>query len=79
MTLPNIEHATITVNSWNRIIIQMDQGWVYWDRNHLGTDDEGNFITPNSPEEITYFQYGVYSPDTDFNARIVVVEQNNKN
>lgn len=73
--LPTIEHATVTLNERNRVVIQMHDGWVFWDRNHFGTDENGNFIEPEFPEDIAYFRYGVYSPATDFAARIVVVAE----
>lgn len=72
--LPTIAHATVTLNVRNRVVIQMDDGWVYYDRNHYGTDENGNYIEP-LPEEIYYYRYGVYSPTTDFDARIVVVAE----
>lgn len=72
--LPNIPHATVTLNVRNRVVIQMDEGWVFWDRYEYGTDENGNYIEP-LPEEISYSRYGVYSPATDFDARIVVVAE----
>lgn len=72
--LPTIPHATVTLNVRNRVVIQMDDGWVFWDRNHYGTDENGNFIEP-LPEEMMYFRYGVYAPTTDFDNCIVVVAE----
>lgn len=73
--LPTIEHATVTLNVRNRVVIQMDEGWVFWDRASFGTDENGNFIEPDAPEYISYSRYGVYAPNTDFDARIVVVAE----
>lgn len=73
-TLPVIAHADVSFNQWGRVVIQMHEGWVYWDREHYEIDDEGNYITPEA-DEIQYFRYGVYSATTDFDARIVVVAE----
>lgn len=73
-TLPTIAHATISLNQWSRVVIQMDEGWVFWDRNHYGVDENGNFIEP-VPEEMIHFRYGVYAPTTDFDNCIVVVAE----
>lgn len=74
--IPTIEHATVTLNERNRLVVQMDDGWVFWDTRPYAdlTDDEGNPREP-LPEEISYFRYGVYSPSTDIaNCLIVVAE-----
>lgn len=63
-TLPTIEHATVTLNQWGRVVIQMNSGWVFYD---LREYPEG---TP--AEDICYYGYGVYPPDYDFNNIIVV-------
>ena len=65
-TLPTIAHATVTLNQWGRVVIQMNSGWVFYD---LREYPEG---TP--AEDICYYGYGVYSPDYDFNNIIVVDE-----
>ena len=75
IVLPTIPHATVTLNVRNRVVIQMDDGWVYWDRDVFGRDENGNFIEPENPEDISYFRYGVYSPNYDFDACIVVVAE----
>lgn len=74
--LPVIAHASVTLNVRNRVIIDMDDGWVFYDRADYAdfTDDEGNPREPY-PEEISYFRWGSYAPDTDFDARIVVVAE----
>jgi hypothetical protein len=74
-TLPTIAHADVSFNQWNRVVIQMHDGWVYWDRDVFGRDENGNFIEPEKPEDISYFRYGVYSPTYDFdNCSVVVAE-----
>lgn len=74
--LPTIAHATVTLNPRNRVVIQMDEGYVFYDRNDYSEliDEEGNPREP-LPEEISYFRYAVYSPATDFDNRIVVVAE----
>jgi hypothetical protein len=74
--LPTIPHATVTLNVRNRFVVQMNEGWVFYDRNDYAglTDEEGNPREPY-PEEISYYRYGVFAPDFDF-TRIVVVDEN---
>lgn len=74
--LPVIEHATVTLNPRNRVVIQMNDGYVFYDRDNYAdlTDEDGNPREP-LPEEISYFRYGVFSPATDFDNRIVVVAE----
>lgn len=64
--LPNIEHATVTLNERNRVVIQMDEGWLFY-RLDMYPED-----TP--PEEICYSRYCVVSPATDFSLFVVVAE-----
>lgn len=75
ITLPNIPHATVTLNVRNRVIIQMDDGYVFVNMANYDdlTDEDGNPREPY-PEELSYFRYGVFSPQTDFE-RFVVVEE----
>lgn len=72
--LPTIAHATVTLNVRNRVIIDMDDDWVFYDRADYGTDENGDYITPPA-EEFIYSRWGSYAPDTDFDARIVVVAE----
>jgi hypothetical protein len=76
MKLPIIEHLTLTENAMGRVEIKTDEGFVYYDKdNYAGlTDEESNHREP-LPEEISYFRYGVYAPETDFENRIVVVDE----
>ncbi len=76
MSLPIIPNATVTETTYGRIEIRMNDGYVFYDRNDYAdlTDEEGNPREP-LPEEISYFRYGVYSPATDFDNRIVVVAE----
>lgn len=65
-TLPTIAHAETSFNEWGRVVIQMDDGWVFY---RLDSYPEG---TP--AEDICYFGYGVFSANYDF-TNIVVVDE----
>lgn len=75
--LPIIAHATVTLNVRNRVVIQMDEGWKFCDiydyKDYV--DDEGNPRKP-LPDEISYYKYAVYAPNTDFDSRICVTDEN---
>lgn len=77
ITLPNIPHATVTLNVRNRVVIQMDDGYVFTNmQNYDGlTDEDGNPREPH-PEELAYYRYGVFSPATDFTRFVVEAESN---
>lgn len=64
--LPTIEHATVTLNEWDRVVIQMDEGWVFY---RLDEYPEG---TP--ADEYCYYTYGVYGQTFDFSLIVVVAE-----
>lgn len=72
-----MKHINLTENNLGRIVITTDDGFVFYDKDNYAdlTDENGN---PREvlPEEISYFRYGVYSPETDFENRIVVVAEN---
>lgn len=76
MNLPTIENAAVKLTNFNRIEIIMNGGYVFYDKENYADlkDEEGNTREP-LPEEISYFRYGVFSPDTDFENRIVVVDE----
>ena len=65
-TLPTIAHAETSFNEWGRVVIQMNDGWVFY---RLDSYPEG---TP--ADDICYFRYGVFSADYDFTNIIVVDE-----
>jgi hypothetical protein len=73
ITLPNIPHATVTLNERNRIIVTMDNGWVFWDRNDY-FDENGNIIEP-TPDIMFYKRWGSFSPNSDLEYRLVVVAE----
>lgn len=64
VVIPNITHATATLNQWNRVVLRMNDGYVFWDRNDY-RDEKGEMYEP-TPEEIGYSRYGVFSQATDF-------------
>lgn len=66
-TLPTIAHATVTLNEWGRYVVQMDEGWVFY---RLDSYPEG---TP--AEDICYSRYGVFSPSTDIENILVIVDE----
>lgn len=76
MGLPYIPNATVTETTYSRVEITMNDGYVFYDRENYAdlTDEDGNPREP-LPEEISYFRYGVYAPETDFENRIVVVDE----
>ena len=80
MSLPKIEHGTARYNQWGRVEIIMNDGFVFYDKDNYKdlTDEEGN-PREVSPEEISYFRYGVFAPDTDFKNRIVTVAESEVN
>lgn len=75
MTKPEIAHADVSINERGRVVITMHKGFSFYDKaayNGL-TDEEGNAREP-MPDEIAYSKYGVFAPDTDFDARFVIVK-----
>jgi hypothetical protein len=76
VVIPNVTHATATLNQWNRVVLRMNDGYVFWDRNDY-RDENGEMYEPTS-EEIGYSRYGVFSPETDFST-FVIVKEDDKN
>lgn len=76
MNLPTIENATVKPTDFDRVEIATNDGYVFYDKENYTdlTDEEGNHREP-LPEEISYFRYGVFAPETDFENRIVVVDE----
>ena len=65
-TLPTIAHAETSFNEWGRVVIQMNDGWVFY---RLDSYPEE---TPS--EDISYSRYGVFPANYDF-TNIVVVDE----
>lgn len=64
--LPEIEHANVTLNERNRVVIQMHEGWVFY---RLDIFPDG------APTEKTaYSKYGVLSLDYDYSNFVVMAE-----
>lgn len=74
ISLPTIPHCTASWFGDNNdgIHIEMDSGWVYWDRRDYLDDDE-NIIEPD-PSEIGYSRRGWYPKTYDFSTIVVVAE-----
>ena len=72
IALPNIPHASVTLNERNRVVIRMNPGWVFWDRQDY-IDENGDMYEPK-PSEIGYSRYAVYSPTYDYSTFVVVAE-----
>ena len=66
----------LTENKLGRLVVTPADGFVFYDKDNYKdlTDENGNPREP-LPEEISYFKYGVYAPDTDFENRIVAVAE----
>lgn len=70
--LPKIEHAFVELNERNRIVVKMDDGYVFW-RKDMYVDENGNMYEPPI-EKLSYSSYGVFSPETNFNLFVVMVK-----
>lgn len=70
--LPTIEHSAISLNKWNRVVVQMDEGYAFWDRNDY-RDENGEMYEP-TPNEKGYSRFGVFSLERDFSLFVVVAE-----
>ena len=66
-TIPTIAHATVTVNEWGRYVVTMDDGWVFY---RIDSYPEGTPV-----EDICYSRYGVFSPQTDIENILVIVDE----
>lgn len=64
--LPEIEHAKVTLNEWDRVIVQMDEGWLFY---RLDIFPDG---APT--EKKAYSNFGVLSLDYDYNNFVVIAE-----
>ena len=71
-----MQFINLTENSLGRIVVTPADGFVFYDKDNYKdlTDENGNPREP-LPEEISYFRYGVFAPDTDFESRIVAVDE----
>lgn len=74
-------HADISLNEWNRVVVQMHDGWVFWRRDMFPNPETGEFYDPEtgemyepSPEELAYSRYCVCSQSTNFDLFVIVDE-----
>jgi hypothetical protein len=72
IVIPNLTNANVTVNERNRVIIDMNDGYVFWDRKDY-RDENGEMYEP-TPEEIGYSRWGSFSPTRDFSTLEEAVE-----
>ena len=65
--LPVIPHATVTLNERNRVVITMDEGFVFYNTTHYSdlTDDEGN---PRAPYQKPHPFTATVSTEKDRNS-----------
>lgn len=64
--LPVIEHADVTLNERNRVVVQMNEGWVFY---RLDVFPDG---APTGKK--AYSKYGVLSLDYDYSNFVVIAE-----
>lgn len=65
-SLPVIKHAKVTLNEWDRVIVQMDEGWLFY---RLDIFPDG---APTNKK--AYSSYGVLSLDYDYSNFVVIAE-----
>lgn len=75
-----MQFINLVENSLGRTVVTPADGFVFYDKDNYKdlTDENGNPREP-LPEEISYFRYGVFAPDTDFENRIVAVAESKVN
>jgi hypothetical protein len=72
IVIPNLTNAEAYLNENNRVILQMNNGYVFWDRNDY-RDENGEMYEP-TPNEIIYSRYARLSPTRDFSTLEEAVE-----
>lgn len=72
ITIPNLTHASAELNERNRVILQMDAGYVFWDKKDY-IDADGNMYDP-APEDIAYSRWASLSPTRDFSLLMEAAE-----
>lgn len=71
LTIPNITHAHAYLDEYNAVIIDMDDGYVFWDKKDYTYN--GVYEEP-APEDILYSRWGSYPSSCDFSLLIEAVE-----
>lgn len=71
-----MKHINLKENALGRIEVTPEKGFVFYDKdNYKDLTDEDGKPREVTPAEISYFKYGVYAPDTDFESRIVAAAE----
>ena len=71
LTIPNITHADAYLNENNAVILDMDDGYVFWDKKDYTYN--GVYEEP-APEDILYSRWASLSATRDFSLLIEAVE-----
>lgn len=71
LTIPNITHADAYLNENNAVILDMDDGYVFWDKKDYTYN--GVYEEP-APEDILYSRWASLSATRDFSLLIEVTE-----
>lgn len=71
MVIPNLTNATAVLTEQNRVEIQMNDGYVFWDKHDYTID--GVYEKP-APEDICYSRWGSFTTNWDFSGIIEAVE-----
>lgn len=71
ITIPNVTHADAYSAEYNFVILDMDDGYVFWDKRDYTID--GVYEEP-APEDICYSRWGSFSPSWDFTGIMEAVE-----
>lgn len=71
LTIPNITHADAYLNKNNAVIIDMDGGYVFWDKKDYTYN--GVYEEP-VPEDILYSRWGSYPSHCDFSLLMEAAE-----
>lgn len=71
LTIPNITHADAYLNENNAVILDMDDGYVFWDKKDYTY--HGVYEEP-APEDICYSRWASLSATRDFSLLMEAVE-----
>ena len=71
ITIPNLTNADAYVNERSRVILQMNNGYVFWDKKMYYVN--GEYVEP-SAEDICYSKWASMSPTRDFSLLMEAVE-----
>lgn len=71
LTIPNITHADAYLNENNAVILDMDDGYVFWDKKDYTY--HGVYEEP-APEDICYSRWGSFPASWNFAGVMEAVE-----